>query len=85
MSSTRQIKNTDDMAFAVRDAEGVVHLTTMMADLDEVELWCRFEFRAPFKDASERYHWANDQRKRGAAIVAVRCEVLGAVDMEVWR
>ena len=69
------------MAFAVRDADGVTHLYTLMADLDAERLWTRFEFGAPFKDAAERYHWANDQRKRGAAIVAVRCEVLGAVEL----
>ena len=81
MSGTRQVVNRGDIAFAVRDADGVVHLSTVMADLDPVALWGRFEFRAPLPDAAARYWWARGQRDRGAAIVAVRCEVLGEVDI----
>lgn len=79
---TTNIENTDDLAFAVRDADGITHLYTMTAELVEQAIWTRFEFGAPFKDAADRFHWANDQRRRGAAIVAVRCEVVGEVDLD---
>jgi alpha-D-ribose 1-methylphosphonate 5-triphosphate synthase subunit PhnH len=77
-----RIPNGRDLAFAVRDADGVVWLHTMTSELDEQVIWTRFEFGAPMKDAHERYHWARAQKDRGASIVVVRCEVVGEVDLE---
>lgn len=76
------IPNEADLAFAVRDADGVVWLHSMTSELDPERIWTRWEFGLPMKDASERYHFARDQKERGAAIVVVRCAVVGEVDVE---
>lgn len=81
MSTTRPVKVTPDMAFAVRDPSGHVRLDTAMADLDEHALWLKYSFECAPPEKRGHGLWVHQQQQAGAAIVAVRVEVLGVVEL----